>query len=275
MGPKEWTTGDLTWVDAGDERAYEKTLRLLDEGDFDLVLDSIGQKFNLDGLMLQGMGVIAISKWTGNNMHFDIGDTGNKFFNIIFPLHIPSSGEGSLHVGDRKDYSYHAPVSFRMHRGVLVGGETRHGTGLVDYRNEQDFRIGIAIYLADLTDDNIEWISGDATSLFPGVEDIPWFESQKGRIWSKDGKHSLRNDQGRKPYFVRDDPKVNCVKAKKKGKCLSDLKGLRQKCLKTCEVYMEDDVYYHELFGLDISEERNSSNNNTNNTSSEASKDEL
>mmetsp|Transcript_22312 Transcript_22312/g.33860 ORF Transcript_22312/g.33860 Transcript_22312/m.33860 type:complete len:455 (+) Transcript_22312:81-1445(+) len=249
MGPKAWTTGDLTWVDAGDERAYEKTLDLLRKGNFDVVLDAIGKKFKLDGLMVQGVGVIIVSKWTGNNMHFDIGDTGNKFFNIIFPANIPSSGKGALEVGDRHDHKRHKPVKFRLNTGVLLGGETRHGTGMCDYRDDEEFRIGIAIYLADLTDDNIEWISGDATSLFPNIEDIPWFESQKGRVWSKHG-NSLKNDTGRRPYYVKDDPKTNCKKAKTKGKCTSDLNGLRMKCLKTCEVYMEDEKYYQEIFGL-------------------------
>jgi len=254
MGPKAWTTGDLTWVDAADERSYEKTLELLGKGNFDVVLDAVGKKFNLDGLMIQGVGVIIVSEWYGNNMHYDIGDTGNKFFNIIFPITIPSNGQGALHVGDRYKEKRHEPVNFRLNTGILLGGETRHGTGKCNYRKEEEFRIGIAVYMADLDEKNIEWISGDTTSLFPNVEDVPWFRTQQGRVWSKDG-NSLKNDTGRKPFDVQDDPNVDCQKVKKKGQCITSLKKLRMKCPKTCEVYMKDDVYYKEIFNIDYKDD--------------------
>ena len=161
MGPKQWKSGDLTWIDAADEAAYEITLDLLRVGNFDVVLDAVGKYFELQGLMVQGVGVIAVSHFSGANMHYDIGDTGNKFFNIIFPVHIPTTSPAQLMVGSRGKNRRSAPANLRSNVGILLGGQTQHGTGKCDYRDAGEFRIGMAVYLADLTDDNVEEIAGE------------------------------------------------------------------------------------------------------------------
>jgi hypothetical protein len=92
--------------------------------------------------------------------------------------------------------------------------------------------------------------TGDTTSLFPNEDDLPWFRAQAGRVWGNG--NSLKNDKGRKPYNVQDDPSVDC--AALVDQCTKDLMGIRMKCLKTCKVYLEDNEYYLHLKKL-MSEE--------------------
>lgn len=247
MGPS-WTKTDLTWIDAADEASYELTLGLLRDGGFDVVLDAMAKKFKLNSLMVQGVGVIVVSRNTGSNMHFDIGDTGNKFFNIIFPITIPTSDVAQLNVGDRNDHERDAPVNFRKNVGILLGGQSRHGTGVCDYQEAKEFRVGIAIYVADLTEENVEEIASDSTSLFPNQDDVDWFWSQRGRVWDGEGR-SLLNDTGRKSYTVKDSEELDCPALAASGECEKDLTGIRTQCLTSCNVYMEDEVYYETFFG--------------------------
>lgn len=245
MGPTQWKKGDLTWIDSADEETYEKTLEILGRGGFDQVLDAIGKKFNLDGLMIHGVGLIVVSHFPEKALHYDLDNTDHSFFNVIFPLQTPSHGDARLKLGDDQDKDSVGSVSFRHNLGVVLGGETKHGTAKCDYRETEEFRVSIAIYMADVNMDNVEQIASDSTSLFPTENDEEWFLAQAGRVWG-DG-NSLAEDKGRKPYGVEDNMGVDCTSLAESGKCETDLMGTRMKCQKSCKVYMEDELYY-ELF---------------------------
>ena len=234
----------MVWIDPADEETFESALSVLRRGKFDLVLDAIGKYFDLDGLMITGIGPIFLSYFEHDpefkQIHSDLIGAKGSFYNVVVPIYIPDGG-ASLYVGDDEDA---APLQMRYNFGALLGSETRHGTGECDYRADRDVRLSMAIYLADLNDDNAELIASDSTSLWPTEGDVDWFESQKGRVWRRDGSHSLKNDKGRNKISVQDHRR-DCDSVK--HLCLSDPTGVRLECPKTCGVYLPDELYYLRL----------------------------
>jgi hypothetical protein len=239
-----WKT-DMVWLDPGDESCFESLLGVLRRGGFDMVLDQVGRAFDLNSLMIQGVGAIFLSQYNQpNNIHVDIEGSRGSFYNIIIPVHIPSGHDAIFMLSDRGD-DYEGHIKLDPNVGIVLGGESKHGTGKCDYRAEEDFRLLFAVYVADITDDNVELIASDSTSLWPTDGDTNWFLAQKGRLWTRDGKNSLLNDTGREPLDVQ-DLQEECPQLI--DQCEKDLNGVRLQCPKTCGLYLEDDVYYKRFF---------------------------
>jgi len=203
--------------------------------------------FNLDGLMVQGIGPIFLSHFEHDpeyrQVHHDLIEAKGSFYNVIVPLYIPEGG-AKLYVGDmERDMT----VNMRYNVGTLLGAGTRHGTAECDYREQKDVRLSVAIYLADVNKENVGIIASDSTSLWPSEGDVHWFQAQQGRLWRRDGSRSLKTDQGRVPLHV-EDKRQDC--AQHVRRCVSDPAGFRLECPKTCKVYMEDDEYYKKLKAL-------------------------
>ncbi len=240
-----WDT-DMVWLDPGDESCFESLLGILRRGNFDKVLEQVGKSFDLDGLMIQGVGAIFLTEYTKTeNMHVDIPGSRGSFYNIIVPVHIPADDVAIFKISDKGD-DYQGKIKLDPNVGVVLGGESRHGTGECNYREKEDFRLSFAIYVADINDDNVELIASDSTSLWPTSGDSWFLESQKGRLWTKDGKNSIKWDQGRKPFNIQDSHPVCATKGKEL--CMTDVQGFRLLCPKKCELYLEDDVYYAKYF---------------------------
>jgi hypothetical protein len=233
--------------DPADEESFEYILDVLRRGNFDVVLESMGKILDLDTLMIQGVGAIFLSEYEiSNNIHIDLPGSKGSFYNIIVPLHIPENQTAKFCVAENNG-ELSGTIKLAPHVGVIVGGESWHGTGSCSYRSTKDFRLSLAIYMADITEENFELVASDTTSLWPTEGDSHWIWAQRGRLWSKDGSKSLKHDQGRKPLHVK-DKSIKCPAWR--NHCASDPNGIRLKCPKTCKLYMEDDVYYELLRNL-------------------------
>eukprot|EP00535_Pseudo-nitzschia_heimii_P010630 CAMPEP_0197177682 /NCGR_PEP_ID=MMETSP1423-20130617/3204_1 /TAXON_ID=476441 /ORGANISM="Pseudo-nitzschia heimii, Strain UNC1101" /LENGTH=864 /DNA_ID=CAMNT_0042627271 /DNA_START=208 /DNA_END=2802 /DNA_ORIENTATION=+ len=240
-----WDT-DMVWLDPGDESCFESLLGILRRGNFDKVLDQVGKAFDLDGLMIQGVGAIFLTEYTKTeNMHVDIPGSRGSFYNIIVPVHIPADDVAIFKISDKGD-EYQGKLRLDPNTGVVLGGESRHGTGECNYRKKEDFRLSFAVYVADIKEENLELIASDSTSLWPTQGDIFFIEAQQGRLWSRDGSCSLKNDRGRMRMNIQDYQK-QCA-TMDKSLCMTDVQGMRLECPKTCELYLEDDVYYAKYF---------------------------
>ena len=235
-----WDT-DMVWLDPADEECFESLLALLGRGGFDVVLDKLGKAFDLDGLMVQGVGAIYVSEYEkSRNLHDDIPGSKGSFYNVIVPVHIPENNTAKFYVAE-SDRQKKGTVNLNPDVGVVMGGESVHGTGECNYRDTKDFRLSFAVYVADINEDNVELIASDSTSLWPTSGDTDWFWAQQGRLWSRDGSKSLANDTGRKSLHVEDlqDNRANAAHL-----CEKKPKTMRLKCPKTCKLYLEDDEYY-------------------------------
>lgn len=240
----DWDT-DMIWLDPADEECFESLLAMLGRGGFDVVLDKVGKAFDLNGLMVQGVGAIFLSQYeVSDNLHIDIPDSWGSFYNIIVPVHIPVNNTAKFYVADTDEAGRKGTVTLNPDVGVVLGGESYHGTGECNYRETNDFRLSFAVYVADINEENVDLIASDSTSLWPTDGDTDWFWAQQGRLWSKAGDRSLKNDKGRKPLKV-EDKHDDCPNSK--HLCESDPQGMRLNCPKTCKLYLEEDVYYSKL----------------------------
>jgi len=240
-----WDT-DMVWLDPGDESCFESLLGVLRRGGFDKVLEKIGKAFDLDSLMIQGVGAIFLTEYDQTqNMHVDIPGSRGSFYNIIVPVHIPEDEVAHFKLSDRGD-DYQGRLRLDPNVGVIQGGESRHGMGECNYRKKEEFRLSFAVYVADVNERNIDMIASDSTSLWPTMGDTFFIRAQKGRLWSKKGNKSIEHDNGRLPMNIQDNAKA-CA-TMDKVLCMTDLQGMRLHCPKTCELYLEDDVYYAKYF---------------------------
>jgi len=186
---------------------------------------------------------ITLDYFYGTTFSLTTDTSRGSFYNVIVPIHIPEDDVAALYVGEDNNENW-GTVNLQPDVGILVGGESLHGTAKCDYREAKDFRLSFAIYMADVNDDNVDLVASDSTSLWPSIGDSSFIASQRERLWTRDGTASLVNDKGRKPFNVQDEDS-DC--ARSKHLCDTDLLGKRLRCPKTCNLYMEDEVYYAKL----------------------------
>jgi hypothetical protein len=236
----------MVWIGPADEECFESLLSVLRRGNFDVVLNAIGNNFDLDGLTVTGIGPSFLSYFEHDpeykQMHRDLPEAKGAFYKVVLPIYMPHGG-ASLYVAD-DDWERVLPIQMRYNQGIVLGGATYHGTGECDYREQRDVRLSVAIYLTDVNYKNVEDIAGD-TSLWSTGGDADWYMTQQGRLWRRNGSRSLRDDVGRSPLDV-DDERSDC-QAMRHLCTAGDPTGFRLDCAKTCGVYLEDDTYYSTL----------------------------
>jgi len=163
-----WGRTDMVWIDPADEECFESVLSVLRRGNFDVVLDAIGKKFDLDGLMVSGIGPIFLSHFEHDpeykQIHKDLAEAKGAFYNVVVPIYIPQGGASLYIADDDWDCERLLPIQMRYNQGLVIGGATYHGTGECDYREQRDVRLSVAIHLADVDYYNVEDIAGDNTS---------------------------------------------------------------------------------------------------------------
>ena len=235
---KKWKS-DMHWFNTADELSHEDSLRALAKGGFDDVLRGIGERFNLDELHVDSFGFVAVTECERGFIHTDWEGTDGRAFNFLVGILSPDGAGPELVVseGNRRGETYYGTNS-----GVLVGDYTRHGTRECDHRSYRGVRITASIYLADVTEDNVDILAGDTTSIFPPMADVgeEWIWSQRGRHWRKgDDGSGILGDLGRAPFPFQDKDKGCTLED-----CNNEGKHPRNSCLKTCKVFMDDDSEY-------------------------------
>ena len=76
----------MHWLSPYDESTHQSYLQTLGAAGFDDLLKSIGESLGLDGLAAFHLSFIAVSHCSKGLVHIDVGNTGNKTFNVIIPL---------------------------------------------------------------------------------------------------------------------------------------------------------------------------------------------
>jgi hypothetical protein len=241
QGDGNWQNSNLHWVDVADEENFEESMKVLKRGGFDKILEAIGSDFESDGLMIAGMGFILLSHSNGSDLHRDNPGGGKDFFDLLFPLILPEDDVSQLYIGDDISQDRAAPLNLQPDEAILLGMDTWHKTGDCDYRKNNGLRVAVSVYVADVNEDNVELVASDGTALFPVPGQEDWFLAQKGRFWRKG--EGIVKDKGRKPFSV-EDLHPECPEWAEDWKCDTDLWGVRMKCLKSCEIYFDDDEYF-------------------------------
>eukprot|EP00581_Thalassiosira_minuscula_P008869 CAMPEP_0183706800 /NCGR_PEP_ID=MMETSP0737-20130205/3544_1 /TAXON_ID=385413 /ORGANISM="Thalassiosira miniscula, Strain CCMP1093" /LENGTH=514 /DNA_ID=CAMNT_0025934311 /DNA_START=76 /DNA_END=1617 /DNA_ORIENTATION=+ len=241
---KKWKS-DMHWFNTADELSHEDAIRALSKGGFDEVLKGIGEQFGLDTLHVDSFGFVSVTHCERGFIHTDWEDVDGRAFNFLLGIYSPDDAGPELIVesGDGSGGGKKGETYYGTNAGVLVGDGTRHGTRECDHRAKKEVRITCSIYLADPTEENLDILAGDTTSVFPPTGDGPgkeWIWTQRGRHWKKDEEGSgLVTDKGRTKFVVVEDSEEGCTEED----CTNETDRGRNGCLKTCKVFIEDGVY--------------------------------
>jgi len=242
-------TNNLHYLDVADEISFEETAEVLNKGKFDDVLDVIAAEFRPWGFMVTGIRFMVASHSEASKIHKTNQDGGKNSLNLVFPIYLSEHKVAQLYVGNEEEKMV-APVDLDYHHGLLVGGDTTHGTANYDYRKDGGFQVFASITIADLHNDNLDKIiSGDRTAIFPGQTE--WLMAQQGRFWGGTQGGSFEFDTGRKP-FQAVDALENCNDLAQRGLCLKsseskddpNLWDVRTHCPQSCGIYIDDATYF-------------------------------
>mmetsp|Transcript_50707 Transcript_50707/g.152719 ORF Transcript_50707/g.152719 Transcript_50707/m.152719 type:complete len:260 (+) Transcript_50707:628-1407(+) len=242
--PDSRYVSDLHWFGCADELTHESFLRALAEAGFDDVLRAIGEEWDLDGLAIQSVGFLGVTHATDGHMHIDWTEIDGKAFNVLIPLEqIPGSGPELYIQGTDEDDV--GAIKLHPSYGILLGEDTYHCTHECNHRESQKVRMAVTIYIADLTEENVDGVADDDTSMFPPPGATEWLWAQRGRHWG-DGK-SLAEDIGRGAFRPKDRLDI-CPTIAKEERCdkngeWTELHHWRNTCPLSCGMYMSDEEY--------------------------------
>ena len=239
--PLKWTS-NMHWISPADESTHEEYLNVLQRGKFDIVLDAIGKHLGLVSLVAYHLTFIGVSHSEKGFIHYDSINTGASVYNIIIPLILEDDATPELALivdedGDRP--RRHATLKYKLGTAAMMGDEAYHGTEACDYRDNKGMRLAATVYVADISEKNAENIAKQTlTQIFP-LADAKWLIAEAGRHWVGDNNHGredLPHSKGRK-HFEFNDLLPDCAERANEGKCISDIKVTRVKCLRSCGIY--------------------------------------
>jgi len=232
--PGMYDMSDNTWFDPGNEATHEEELAALRRGNFDLVLDAIGNFYGLKSLTVYGIGIFALSQCNvGAPLHRD--GEGTDVINVLVAIELVDGADPELIISDENgrfgEFKYEHDV------GLVIGGDVLHGTIAHNYRESQGMRLVASIYIADVTDRNVEAIMDENSSMFPLEGDIRWMNAQRGRHWGSG--NTLANDKGRDSFEYDDSDNDYCQQKARNGWCTNSkyAREMFWKCPKSCNVY--------------------------------------
>mmetsp|Transcript_19416 Transcript_19416/g.44226 ORF Transcript_19416/g.44226 Transcript_19416/m.44226 type:complete len:808 (-) Transcript_19416:260-2683(-) len=233
--PGMYHMSDNTWFDPGNEVTHEKELAALGRGHFDVILDALGNFYGKKSLTVYGVGIFALTQCNvGAGLHRDADGVG--VYNILIAVELVDGADPELIVAT-DDESRIGELKYEYDVGVVIGGDILHGTIECDYRHKKGIRMVASVYVAEVTDDNVEELMNESSSLFPLQHDVKWINAQRGRHWGN-GK-TIVNDTGREAFEYYDQDPEFCSQKAKMGWCLSGTQAydMFEKCPKTCNIY--------------------------------------
>jgi hypothetical protein len=187
---KKWYS-NLHWLSPADNKSHEHYLQALSIAGFDDMLKGIGEFLGLDTLVVFHVTFIAVSQSTRGYVHTDVSDTGVRTFNVIVPLMKAENSPPELDIQADEVDGRIGRYPYELNVAALMGDDSWHGTSAVDYRVEKDMRLAATVYIAEVTEDNVDSIMNDYTQAYP-PRDPDLLLSWAGRHWMReDPTHKL------------------------------------------------------------------------------------
>jgi len=223
---------DLVSFSPADEIAHESFLNVLAEGDFDNTLDTIGSFFQLEGLAVYKISIVAYAK---GGKYLDNLAGVEHVYDIIIPLILP---KGKPVVFSIEDDGSNIKGDFNLGygMGLALGDAIRAFEG---HGMSEDVFFAASISIADIREDNIDAIF-EQTSFdsFPHPnKDYIW--AQEGRHWGYSG--TLWDDIGGEPFEVIDKLE-DCAERAHQGLCEVEVTDTRLNCPIACGVFLPSGI---------------------------------
>ncbi|KAL7566803.1 hypothetical protein ACA910_019394 [Epithemia clementina (nom. ined.)] len=172
---------NMHYVAVDDDLATKHFFEALHRGQFDTVLQGIGEYFNLTTLTCFYPTYIVVNHCVQSYMHSDSDHPG--LFNLLFAIVQHDDGEPELVLGEDPDAfgvsDLHAPYVYERSHAVIVGKDGMHGTAPTDYRDgttgtNTSHRVVLSVYMADFTNSKTlretvqEWADPPYPNYWPG-----------------------------------------------------------------------------------------------------------
>ncbi|GKY95843.1 hypothetical protein MPSEU_000544900 [Mayamaea pseudoterrestris] len=212
---KKWNS-NLQWLSPGDNAAHNHYLEALSVAGFDSVLQSIGERFQMEGLVAFHLTFMAVSQSTRGYLHYDVTRTQAKAFNVIIPLILANETGPELDLQnydeDEEDESKQddriGRYRYEYHVASMMGDDALHASSAVDYRVQKEMRLAATIYVADVNEANVNEIMSQYTQAYP-PNDRDLLLSWAGTHWKKDDP-SAHLPTPRKGHVLT-EPKVDAT----------------------------------------------------------------
>jgi hypothetical protein len=144
---------NMHYVSPWNKNAPTSFLRALGTGGFDTVLDGMGTNFGLDHMSFFFLGLMGVSEADDSFTHTDVYATGEKGFNMIWPIVIVNGTKPELDIIS-DDANIVLSINYEHDVAVTMGDWVYHKTSPNDYQDEGQMRIVVNAYVSQIDETN-------------------------------------------------------------------------------------------------------------------------
>jgi hypothetical protein len=171
-------------ITPGDAKAFDDVLNQLFVLEFQGVLESIGEHFKLDGLVIHGLSLVAVSHTGEAYAQPKLSGTAGKAFHIVIPLISVRKSRPEFEIWGH--YDQPGQYRFEVDEGLVFGDDAQFETASIDYRSDGEYHLSLSMYVADINESNVRSILIDYGQNYPpiGEEGAKLLLRWAGRHWT-------------------------------------------------------------------------------------------
>lgn len=162
------------YVSPWDEAARVSFLRALGTNGFNTVLEGIGKTFGLDNMTCFFLAFMGVSECDNSFTHTDIYATGEKAFNMIWPIVIVNGSKPELDIIS-DDANVVLSTNYETDVSVLMGDWVYHKTSRIDYSEKGQMRIVVNAYCGQIDESNAKMMH----YIYDGEDPAPFCDQFK------------------------------------------------------------------------------------------------
>jgi hypothetical protein len=163
---------NMHYVAAWDDVARRSFLREMGAAGFDTVLDTLGKAYGLDNMTCFHSSFMGVSHAGQSFTHTDVYATGEKGFNIIWPIKVVNGTRPELNV-QTEDANVVVAVHYAYDTAIIMGDWGYHSTNRANYNADDGvFRLVVGAYCAQVDDKNKKMLA----YIYDGEEPAPFMD---------------------------------------------------------------------------------------------------
>jgi hypothetical protein len=162
QGPPEGVHSNMHWISPGDENTHADLLAAMNDGGFDLVLEEVGDYFELEGLKAYKLAFMAVSECESGYEIRDITDLQGTAFTMTIPLF--TMNKSPLKFELENAHGQAGVYNFVFDEALLVGDYLYSSIPEV---NEKKHRFVLIVDVAEVNADNVLAIADTINQSYP------------------------------------------------------------------------------------------------------------
>jgi len=162
---------NMHYLAAYDESARQSYFRALGDGGFDAVLEGLVGQFGLDNLTCFHASYMGVTECDDSFTHTNIYGTGNKAFNMIFPVITVDGTKPELDIISSDNPNVVVSIPYEHDKAIVMRDWVYHKTSAIDYADAGLMRVVIGMYCAQIDATNSEIIA----HIYNGEDPAPFY----------------------------------------------------------------------------------------------------